>query len=765
MKYLHILCIGLFLIVAGSWSEASAQLRPSNRSTSGGGFNPLGGNSNNPFGGNTPGGPGSFQFANPDSTGADSTKKPKVKPNTRLLDRRALFIHLPYSTRYRANFTKIHEWEELEGVDGFVQSLGQTGKPYQILYHGLNDRFFDQSNFYNPIMGRYNRYVVNPEEQVIYFDTHTPYVRVNYRQGARELQVTDVTMSQNITPFWNSVFYLKRRQSEGAYRDFVTDHYNLYLSNNFHTKNNRYHLFFNGTFNQLNDQINGGVPRANQDGLYPTTTSGLIPDLQTANQRILYNSSFFKQNRATSLAGASGIKIIRSLYADHYFHLLGVNDSVEKANKLSLRNQILLENSYQRFGDNGITNATLANNLIPVLPTLVTGGDTISESFTYNRFMFSGEASYTLQNKKGYRIHFDGGLKYGRYTFANDSISLEQNSTDQFVRGDITMPWLKAEAKINQRFSNLFDAATSLSIKGSIFPILSDKGFKHKGENIAPADTLSSNIPVNKANKGKDAEEPEKFKPIVLGVEYQVKNVNPSFFQKYFVGVQDNRFRGNGTLENQQINHLSIGLTYHQPAAIIKGDTLLPNYYGINGFLSRTGNLVYYSDSMEVRQAADGQALTWIGAEAKIRQRFLRNLYLESSVTVQNGSVEGDIPLQLYSQSIPTFYGRASVFFERSNIKIAKRLRIGMELEYNTTFAGQSVDPISGEYFPTPYLVPSSPRAHAFFILHPPRSHTYVWFRYQHVNELFPYAGYYTTPFYPMIERSFSFGVSWTFFD
>ncbi|MEL6255896.1 MAG: putative porin, partial [Bacteroidota bacterium] len=198
---------------------------------------------------------------------------------------------------------------------------------------------------------------------------------------------------------------------------------------------------------------------------------------------------------------------------------------------------------------------------------------------------------------------------------------------------------------------------------------------------------------------------------------------------------------------------------------IVNKDTLLPNYYGVKAFLSRVGNLIYYSDSMEVRQAGDGQALTWIGVEARMRQNVLRHFYLESSVAVQNGSVEGDVPLQLYAESIPEFYGSASLYFERSNIKIAKRLRIGVELEYNNSFAGQTVDPISGEFFPTPYLIPDYPRVHAFFVLHPPRSNTYVWFRFQHINEQLPYLGYYTTPFYPMLERTFSFGASWTFYD
>ncbi|MEL6256228.1 MAG: putative porin, partial [Bacteroidota bacterium] len=220
--YFRILWLGLSLILFISLGESYAQIRPIGGSSSGG-FNPSG--SNRSFGG-TPGGFGQgnagFTFANPDSTGGDSLQKPKIKPNTRLINRRELFIHLPFSERYRTSYEKVYLWDEIEGRDGFTQSLGQVGKYYLRSYHGLNERFIDQPYHFDPIFGRYNPYMVNPEEQVIYFDTHTPYIRVNYVQGARELQITDVTLSQNITPLWNAVFYLKRRQTEGAYRNFVT---------------------------------------------------------------------------------------------------------------------------------------------------------------------------------------------------------------------------------------------------------------------------------------------------------------------------------------------------------------------------------------------------------------------------------------------------------------------------------------------------------------------------------------------------------------
>ena len=91
--------------------------------------------------------------------------------------------------------------------------------------------------------------------------------------------------------------------------------------------------------------------------------------------------------------------------------------------------------------------------------------------------------------------------------------------------------------------------------------------------------------------------------------------------------------------------------------------------------------MIYYSDSLDVLQAESGEALTRVGAVARFRQRMFWHLYLESNLTVQQSSTQGGENLQLYARSLPQFYGRASIYFHRENLKIAqKRLRIGMDV-------------------------------------------------------------------------------------
>jgi Putative porin len=41
----------------------------------------------------------------------------------------------------------------------------------------------------------------------------------------------------------------------------------------------------------------------------------------------------------------------------------------------------------------------------------------------------------------------------------------------------------------------------------------------------------------------------------------------------------------------------------------------------------------------------------------------------------------------------------------------------------------------------------------------------FVYFRYLYLNENLLFNGYYTTPFYPMLERTYVLGVNWTFYD
>ncbi|MEZ4826005.1 MAG: putative porin [Bacteroidia bacterium] len=278
-KKIHILF--LLILAAGL---ANAQFRP-NTSTF-----PTGGAGGAGFPSGSGGFPGSDSGLSLDSLGTDSAGaqlKP-VKPDTKLIDREGMFTHKPlYKFNEGKPFERSYYWDKLDHTTGFVQSLGQVGKPYQIFHHGFNENLFDQPFWRNPVLGAYNRYALNPETQVKYFDTRTPYVNADYLQGAADLQLIGITVSQNITPFWNAAIFFNRVQGVGVYRNNVTDHSNMYFSSNYRTKNNKYQLYGNITYNKLANEMNGGTPRKGIDN-YPIV-DGIIYEVPT-----LYNIAFLK---------------------------------------------------------------------------------------------------------------------------------------------------------------------------------------------------------------------------------------------------------------------------------------------------------------------------------------------------------------------------------------------------------------------------------------------------------------------------------------
>ena len=86
-----------------------------------------------------------------------------------------------------------------------------------------------------------------------------------------------------------------------------------------------------------------------------------------------------------------------------------------------------------------------------------------------------------------------------------------------------------------------------------------------------------------------------------------------------------------------------------------------------------------------------------------------------------------------------------------------------MDITYFSNYSGFAPDVISEEFFPTLYQVPSYAMANAYFSTQIKQA--YIFFKMSHVNEGILQDGYYTTPFYPMLERTFSLGISWAFFD
>ncbi|MEM6262811.1 MAG: putative porin [Bacteroidota bacterium] len=726
-------------------------------------------------------------FFQPDSNLTDSSRlalQEAVKPDTRWLNPERLFMHLPHEDSAAYELDVLLNWDEKDTLDGFVQTLGLIGKPYQRFQYGFSDRFFDNNQWHNPIMGRYNAYAFDPEHQIRYYDTHTPYVNIDYLQGRRQTQLLGITASQNISPFLNITAYYKRRRTLGIYRSHETDHRSLYLSGNYHTPDRRYAAFTNVVYNELGDNINGGILLSNPIESPPTFNKIETPVIEDAQRFIM----------------------TRSLYLDQHFRLFGWKDTVETPHKLNLRLQTSVEGTYQRFVDRSVSASQLESHFIPVYPTLNRDSTFLLEGYIANRSEVKGSGSYRFQ-QPGFVLGLQGKVGYRRIGFRKDGNDLFQNAVVQEVSQQLELPkaGIRQTFRVSRVISNIFGPETmlegglhvvprlfvdSLPRIDSVYRVKISKTTSKKKsqrpapvliqspsiDSLAPSDSLLREQ-LLKPRKEKKVVEldttrslayqvlPRPAAPVGIHIFAKREDRNPTIFQRYFQARPVNTFQANTALENYNFLHARASIHYTGRKRVYKRDTTHANQIGLKVFFSRAGRMIFYDTAMQVLQAPRGDGLTWTGAEVSARLRFWRSFYWDSRVTFQQSSSPSDPELSRYANHIPEIYGRTSIYLDKSNISIAKRLKTGIDLHFFSSYIGQTVDPLTGEFFPTTYQIDEYVRADAYFAVQIVKPLIYL--KIMHINEaLFPgRPGYYTTPFYPELERTFVLGVNWTFFD
>lgn len=698
----------------------------------------------------------------PDSTRGDSLQKKKVdiKPNVKFWDRNALFLHQDARQPLVDELAMQYRYDDIELQRGFVQSLGQSGKPFQAWQDGVKQQNHIHQSWKNPILNSYNPYVIEGQYQAKFIDTRTPYVNVLYMQGPDRLQTTDVTVSRNFYPFLNTTFYIQRRLSEAAYRDMVTDQLNLYLSANFHALKDRYHAFAVVSYNQVNDAINGGIPRGASSswladkGDLVTDTAVYFPLF--TSQPIWnsdYNGNFFKANNSALLSDALRKNLTQQVYLDHQYELISPDDSAKIKNKLSVRNEIIWEINNMDYSDQGISTSTLNANLIPVYPTLDSGQTSIFEDWLSRRFKISGMASYSLQTRGGFQVNINGGLDYQVLQFIKDTTLTTLNSTDQIINGSIEFPLARIEGHLRQRISDRFSAERDVQIKAHLEPWAQVQRYR-KHAFFMKKDSLGE-IPRPDSSA--------KYRPVSVDGAFTLRDMNPSLFQTFFQGDSGNAYVPNPDLTNQLFTHAEVSIRYDFPVKVGLNDTLLPMFAKVRGFFSRMDNPIYYNSAFEVSQDREN-GINWLGLEASFRLRFWRKFYFENTITYQlEAGSANNYETRLQEQSAPNWYGNASLFYENNNIAFAEKFRFGADLRYFGSYAGQTIDPISTEFFPTNYQITPYFRLGLFAVLR--LRGVYVWGRVQHANESLLTNGYFTTPFYPMLERIVSFGVNWSFYN
>lgn len=132
--------------------------------------------------------------------------------------------------------------------------LGNLGSAYQsnIYIDRVKDKGF---LFFKP----YRAYIVKPED-IIYFNTTTPYTRLFYETGGPKGQSENILRAlhtQNINPHWNFGINYDLISSDGQYQNQKTKLYDFTIFSSYKKRNYGFNVVLNS--NRMSAEENGGV--------------------------------------------------------------------------------------------------------------------------------------------------------------------------------------------------------------------------------------------------------------------------------------------------------------------------------------------------------------------------------------------------------------------------------------------------------------------------------------------------------------------------
>lgn len=622
----------------------------------------------------------------------------------------------------------LSHWDEIDGWAGFTWRLGMVGKAFLNHRYGLSGAYLPTPYFRSPATLYPDPYVLDPALNLPFFDTRTPYAIVGFDQAGRQSQFFSFTLSQNVRPWWNATVHYKRRSAVGAYPDALTDHYNIGFSQRFAYR--RFVAVVGAAYNQLNDGQNGGVF---QDGTIP------------------FEFLFDKAAQQMRFQGASLKRRVRGLYAGAGYDLL--KDSL---NTLALGGDVRLGDALYRYND-PVEYSPEAINTAPFHPY---GGTNVTvrfnERWNLNEAQARAGAVFDSDGKK-----FDLALKsffhFHRRAFSGN-IDARQQKTG--LTGELEMTW--TERKVD--FS--FEAAAEYFVN-NLFPAEYRLGGRLSAGFFAREYVLTDSVEhwrperVRGARSGAPAPDTHRVRrtPLRLVAGADLRSQNPTFMAAY--GESDHRERTLG-LSNELPAVFLAGLEYLGKPDVRRRMAFDPDRIGVEVFVSRLNSPVYFNAWAQTRQAGSGDGVTRVGATAYVRQRVGR-VYLANETTWQT-SAASSLGLAPYARSLPDLFGKASVYFKGPIPKIPLILYAGVDWTYFTAYDGFHFHPAYQLFYPRARVrLP----AYSYFDVYVQAQIKTVrfFFKLHHVNEGIFVPGFYTVTHYPMLERTFAFGVKWHFYD
>lgn len=337
MIYRFLLLFSLFLIVA----KVQAQ-RPS---MPGQGFPQTSGNTANQDDDNTT--PERKKRNSKGSIFLNDSVRNIYGPNTVLqISEEDIFYNRLVYKPIDTSITNIHRWGYLQRFNYLYQDLGNIGTALNPLYPMVR-------NFSGAVSGFDSYRLFHETEYPKYFDTKSPYTKMNLIWGGAGRAMTRIEFSRNINPRWNFGFNYRpilvdkqlQRRSRGD-RQVVGQYYDFYTS--FKSKNEKYLLLAN--FRRTRHRVfeNGGVllsetsPLSEFEQYFDVEAGPVLSSTET--QQFYRNYHVFNQyslakafqlyNQTDLMREANLFRDKTSVSAGYYDNWENVKENVENAKDL-----------------------------------------------------------------------------------------------------------------------------------------------------------------------------------------------------------------------------------------------------------------------------------------------------------------------------------------------------------------------------------------------------------------------------------------------
>ncbi|KQK27332.1 hypothetical protein AR438_03755 [Chryseobacterium aquaticum] len=360
-------------------------------------------------------------------------------------------------------------------------------------------------------------------------------------------------------------------------------------------------------------------------------------------------------------------------------------------------------NKYYYFQD------ALENYWYTTASQIVTGFSPSTKKYSNN---FSNTVSLVLDNEK---IKLDAGVRYQKLKFGLNEIDL---------------PLVEVPAELKE---NRLGAVGNLQVK--LFDKFQLNSFLEFSNGTQFGNYLKTTNNI-------------KFEPIkdyFVNAKVNFQSVYPSFnylanssaYRRFNYYLQD--------AKNQAVTEIggSVNLKWFK-------SELFANYFRID-------NYTYFDSSATPRQSDNSLNISQIGGDATFSYG---KFHLNTRVQFQSALTNKEL------LPMPSFIGRANIFFQSRAFKNAAEIQAGIKVYYFSKFASREYFPILNEYIlPTAnsFSIGGQPIADLYFNMKVKKMFFFI--EGQQIGTLISYNKAYAFPSYPVYDFRLNIGIVWYLFN